>query len=193
MKKNLTLLAIIVCCAFACPSTNCFAQGRFLRALPMAAARATMQFDNLQENIRRKTTAELERQMAATRLERQMAATRLERQIAAARLERQIAAARLERQITAAKWKSEHNSRFSSGKGINSYKPSKIKELLLSTEKSNLPITRATAVELSPAEFKKGDSLPHAKDFKMRQLAAEAEEWAEPQGQVASPQNPDNR
>ena len=175
MKKNLTLLAVIVCCAFACSSTNCFAQGGFLRALPMAAARATMQFDNLQENIRRKTTAELERQMAATRLERQ------------------IAAARLERQITAAKWKSEHNSRFSSGKGIKSYKPSKIKELLLSTEKSNLPITRATAVELSPAEFKKGDSLPHAKDFKMRQLAAEAEEWAEPQGQVASPQNPDNR
>ena len=50
MKKNLTLLAVIVCCAFACPSTNCFAQGRFLRALPMAVARATMQFDNLQEN-----------------------------------------------------------------------------------------------------------------------------------------------
>lgn len=166
MKKNLTLLAIIVCCAFACPSTNCFAQGGFLRTLPMAAARAMMQFDNLQENIRRKTTAELERQMAATRLERQ---------------------------ITAAKWKSEHNSRFSSGKGINSYKPSKIKELLLSTEKSNLPITRVTAVELSPAEFKKGDSLAHAKEFKMRQLAAEAEEWDEPQGQVASPQNPDNR
>ena len=166
MKKNLTLLAVIVCCAFACSSTNCFAQGRFLRALPMAAARATMQFDNLQENIRRKTTAELERRMAA---------------------------ARLERQITAAKWKSEHNSRFSSGKGINSYKPSKIKELLLSPEKSKLSITRVTAVELSPAEFKKGDSLAHAKEFKMRQLAAEAEEWDEPQGQVASPQNPDNR
>lgn len=166
MKKNLTLLAITVCCAFACPSTNCFAQGRFLRALPMAAARATMQFDNLQENIRRKTTAELERRMAA---------------------------ARLERQIAAAKWKSEHNSRFSFGKGINSYKPSKIKELLLSPEKSKLSIKRVTAVELSPAEFKKGDSLAHAKDFKMRQLAAEAEEWAEPQGQVASPQNPDNR
>ena len=62
MKKSLTLLAITVCCAFACSSTNCFAQGRFLRALPMAVARATMQFDNLQENIRRKTTAELERQ-----------------------------------------------------------------------------------------------------------------------------------
>ena len=165
MKKNLTLLAIIVCCAFACSSTNCFAQGRFLRALPMAAARATMQFDNLQENIRRKTTAELERRMAA---------------------------ARLERQIAAAKWKSEHNSRFSFGKGINSYKPSKIKELLLSPEKSKLSIKRVTAVELSPVKYIKGDRLPHAKDFKMRQLAAEAEEWAEPKGQVASPQNPDN-
>ena len=166
MKKNLTLLAIIVCCAFACPSTNCFAQGRFLRALPMAAARATMQFDNLQENIRRKTTAELERRMAA---------------------------ARLERQIAAAKWKSEHNSRFSFGKGINSYKPSKIKELLLSPEKSKLSIKRVTAVELSPVKYIKGDRLPHAKDFKMRQSAAEAEEWTAPQGQVASPQNPDNR
>ena len=166
MKKNLTLLAIIVCCAFACPSTNCFAQGRFLRALPMAAARATMQFDNLQENIRRKTTAELERQMAATRLERQ---------------------------IAAAKWKSEHNSRFSSGKGIKSYKLSEIIEPLLPTEKSKPSIIRMTAFELSPVKYIKGDRLPHAKDFKMRQSAAEAEEWAEPQGQVASPQNPDNR
>ena len=165
MKKNLTLLAIIVCCAFACPSTNCFAQGRFLRALPMAAARATMQFDNLQENIRRKTTAELERRMAA---------------------------ARLERQIAAAKWKSEHNSRFSSGKGIKSYKLSEIIEPLLPTEKSKPSIIRMTAFELSPVKYIKGDRLPHAKDFKMRQLAAEAEEWAEPKGQVASPQNPDN-
>lgn len=165
MKKNLTLLAIIVCCAFACSSTNCFAQGRFLRALPMAAARATMQFDNLQENIRRKTTAELERRMAA---------------------------ARLERQIAAAKWKSEHNSRFSSGKGIKSYKLSEIIEPLLPTEKSKPSIIRMTAFELSPVKYIKGDRLPHAKDFKMRQLAAEAEEWAEPKGQVASPQNPDN-
>ena len=166
MKKNLTLLAVIVCCAFACSSTNCFAQGRFLRALPMAAARATMQFDNLQENIRRKTTAELERQ---------------------------IAAARLERQITAAKWKSEHNSRFSSGKGIKSYKLSEIIEPLLPTEKSKPSIIRMTAFELSPVKYIKGDRLPHAKDFKMRQSAAEAEEWTEPKGQVTSPQNPDNR
>lgn len=175
MKKNLTLLAITVCCAFACSSTNCFAQGGFLRALPMAAARATMQFDNLQENIRRKTTVELERRMAAARLERQMAA------------------ARLERQIAAAKWKSEHNSRFSSGKGIKSYKLSEIIEPLLPTEKSKPSIIRMTAFELSPVKYIKGDSLPHAKEFKMRPLAAEAEEWAEPQGQVASPQNPDNR
>ena len=166
MKKNLTLLAIIVCCAFACPSTNCFAQGRFLRALPMAAARATMQFDNLQENIRRKTTAELERRMAAARLERQMAA---------------------------AKWKSEHNSRFSSGKGIKSYKLSEIIEPLLPTEKSKPSIIRMTAFELSPVKYIKGDRLPHAKDFKMRQSAAEAEEWTAPKGQVTSPQNPDNR
>lgn len=166
MKKNLTLLAIIVCCAFACPSTNCFAQGGFLRALPMAAARATMQFDNLQENIRRKTTAELERQMAATRLERQ---------------------------IAAAKWKSEHNSRFSSGKGIKSYKLSEIIEPLLPTEKSKPSIIRMTAFELSPVKYIKGDRLPHAKDFKMRQSAAEAEEWTAPKGQVTSPQNPDNR
>ena len=166
MKKNLTLLAIIVCCAFACPSTNCFAQGRFLRALPMAAARATMQFDNLQENIRRKTTVELERQMAATRLERQ---------------------------IAAAKWKSEHNSRFSSRKGIKSYKLSEIIEPLLPTEKSKPSIIRMTAFELSPVKYIKGDRLPHAKDFKMRQSAAEAEEWTAPKGQVTSPQNPDNR
>ena len=166
MKKNLTLLAIIVCCAFACSSINCFAQGRFLRALPMAAARATMQFENLQENIRRKTTAELERQMAA---------------------------ARLERQITAAKWKSEHNSRFSSGKGIKSYKLSEIIEPLLPTEKSKPSIIRMTAFELSPVKYIKGDRLPHAKDFKMRQSAAEAEEWTTPKGQVTSPQNPDNR
>lgn len=165
MKKNLTLLAVIVCCAFACSSTNCFAQGRFLRALPMAAARATMQFDNLQENIRRKTTAELERQMAATRLERQ---------------------------IAAAKWKSEHNSRFSSGKGIKSYKLSEFIEPLLPTEKSKPSIIRMTAFELSPVKYIKGDRLPHAKDFKMRQSAAEAEEWTAPKGQVASPQNPDN-
>ena len=166
MKKNLTLLAITICCAFACPSINCFAQGRFLRALPMAAARATMQFDNLQENIRRKTTAELERRMAA---------------------------ARLERQITAAKWKSEHNSRFSSGKGIKSYKLSEIIEPLLPTEKSKPSIIRMTAFELSPVKYIKGDRLPHAKDFKMRQSAAEAEEWTAPKGQVTSPQNPDNR
>ena len=175
MKKNLTLLAITICCAFACPSINCFAQGRFLRALPMAAARATMQFDNLQENIRRKTTAELERRMAAARLERRMAA------------------ARLERQITAAKWKSEHNSRFSSGKGIKSYKLSEIIEPLLPTEKSKPSIIRMTAFELSPVKYIKGDRLPHAKDFKMRQSAAEAEEWTAPKGQVTSPQNPDNR
>lgn len=166
MKKNLTLLAVIVCCAFACSSTNCFAQSGFLRALPMAAARTTMQFDNLQENIRRKTTAELERQMAATRLERQ---------------------------ITTAKWKSEHNSRFSSGKGIKSYKLSEIIEPLLPTEKSKPSIIRMTAFELSPVKYIKGDRLPHAKDFKMRQSAAEAEEWTAPKGQVTSPQNPDNR
>ena len=174
MKKNLTLLAIIVCCAFACSSTNCFAQGRFLRALPMAAARATMQFDNLQENIRRKTTAELERRMAA------------------ARLERQIAAANFASRMAVATWTPAHNSTLSSGKGIKSYKLSEFIEPLLPTEKSKPSIIRMTAFELSPVKYIKGDRLPHAKDFKMRQLAAEAEEWAEPKGQVASPQNPDN-
>lgn len=165
MKKNLTLLAIIVCCAFAGSSTNCFAQGLFgsgLKAcskrLPMVAARATLHYNDYRANLGRR--------------------------------------------MAVATWTPVHNSWFSSGKGIKSYNSKikeqllsteKIKELLLATEKSKPSIIRMTAFELSPVKYIKGDRLPHAKDFKMRQSAAEAEEWTAPKGQVASPQNPDNR
>ena len=173
MKKNLTLLAIIVCCAFACSSTNCFAQIKFVssgleacsKGLRMAAVTATVHYKDYKENLGRKVTANLERQIAAANFASRMAV---------------------------ATWTPAHNSTLSSGKGIKSYH-SKIKELLLSTEKSKQSIIRMTAVELSPFKYIKGDSLPHTKDFKMRQLAAEAEEWTAPKGQVTSPQNPDNR
>ena len=173
MKKNLTLLVIIVCCAFACSSTNCFAQIQFVsrglkacsKRLPMVGARATVHYKDYQENLGRKVTANLEKQIAAANFASRMAV---------------------------ATWTPAHNSTLSSGKGIKSYN-SKIKELLLSTEKSKPSIIRMTAFELSPVKYIKGDRLPHAKDFKMRQSAAEAEEWTAPKGQVTSPQNPDNR
>ena len=157
MKKNLTLLAIIVCCAFACSSTNCFAQIQFVsrglkacsKGLSIATARATVQINDLRAN--------------------------------------------LDRRMAVATWTPQHNSRLSPGKGVKSYKPSIKIEPLLPTEKIELSIIPMTAFELSPVNYIKGDSLPHTKDFEMRQSATEAEEWTAPKGQVASPQNPDNR
>lgn len=157
MKKNLTLLAIIVCCAFACSSTNCFAQIQFVsrglkacsKGLLMGGARATVQINDLRAN--------LDRRMAV--------ATRTP----------------------------QHNSWLSRGKGIESYKPSIKIERIKPMEKIELSIIPMTAFELPLINYIKGDSLPHTKDFEMRQSATEAEEWTAPKGQVASPQNPDNR
>lgn len=163
MKKNLTLLAIIVCCAFACSSTNCFAQIKFVssgleacsKGLRMAAVTATVQINDLRKN-----------------------------------LDRRMAVATRTPQHT---WTPVHNSWLSPGKGIESYKPSIKIERIKPTEKSKLSIIPMTAFELSPVKYIKGDSLPHTKVFKMRQSATEAEEWTAPKGQVTSPQNPDNR
>ena len=56
MKKNFILLAILVCCAFAWPSTDCFAQRNFLRniktgsraAMGLGATRVALHYKDYQ-------------------------------------------------------------------------------------------------------------------------------------------------